>query len=227
MRDCKGCTPIATPTMPVRKLFWDDPCRTTLDTVVASVAGPVVELEATIFFAFSGGQESDRGTIGGHEVLVAEKAGMAIRYTLPESHGLIPGQPVTVAIDWPRRHRLMRLHFAAELVLELMYRRVPGIDKIGAHIGQGRARIDFAHAGSVAPLLPELAADANAIVAADRRIETGYEDEPGERRYWMIEGFSRVPCGGTHVRSTGEVGTIALKRKNVGSGKERIEIVVA
>ena len=39
-----------------------------------------------------------------------------------------------------------------------------------------------------------------------------------------IEGFSRVSCGGTHVKSTAEVGHITLKRVNVGKGKERIEI---
>ena len=43
-------------------------------------------------------------------------------------------------------------------------------------------------------------------------------------RYWEIEGFARVPCGGTHLKRTGEVGNIALKRKNIGKGKERIEV---
>jgi len=42
--------------------------------------------------------------------------------------------------------------------------------------------------------------------------------------YWEIDGFSKVPCGGTHVKSTAEVGLVKLKRVNIGSGKERIEI---
>lgn len=41
---------------------------------------------------------------------------------------------------------------------------------------------------------------------------------------WEIEGFSKVPCGGTHVKSTAEVGFVTLKRINIGGGKERIEI---
>ena len=45
-------------------------------------------------------------------------------------------------------------------------------------------------------------------------------------RSWEVEGFARVPCGGTHLKRTGEVGTIALKRKNVGGGKERVEITL-
>ena len=47
------------------KLFWQDPYRTTLDTRIAAVGDDVVRLEETIFYALSGGQESDHGTIGG------------------------------------------------------------------------------------------------------------------------------------------------------------------
>jgi Ser-tRNA(Ala) deacylase AlaX len=53
---------------------------------------------------------------------------------------------------------------------------------------------------------------------------SAFSDEAAERRYWEIAGFAQVACGGTHLKSTGEVGKLALKRKNVGKGKERIEI---
>ncbi len=210
-----------------RKLFWEDPYLSRVETSVAMVAEREVALASTIFFAQSGGQESDHGKIGGFQVLEASKRGTDIWYTLPEGHTLQAGTTAVVEIDWPRRYRLMRLHFAAELVLELIYRKMPGIEKIGAHISQDKARIDFALPESVSELLPEIAQAANAIVAADLAIGTGFEDAAMERRYWMISGFSRVPCGGTHVRRTGEVGAITLKRKNVGRDKERIEIRVA
>ena len=42
--------------------------------------------------------------------------------------------------------------------------------------------------------------------------------------FWEIDGFSKVPCGGTHVKSTAEVGFVSLKRVNIGGGKERVEI---
>ncbi len=207
-----------------KKTFWEDPYAATHTTVVATVRGPEVTVRSTIFFAFSGGQESDAGTIGGHEVLQARKEGLEIVYTLPEGHGLQPGQPVTVAIDWPRRHRLMRLHFAAELVLELVTRALPQAEKIGAHIAQDKARIDFAWPQSITPLLPGIEAEANRIISSDLPIRCAFQDEASERRYWEIEGFSRVPCGGTHVRATGEIGPIRLKRDNIGKGKERVEI---
>jgi Ser-tRNA(Ala) deacylase AlaX len=209
------------------KLFWQDPYRTELATRVASVAGEDVTLEETIFYALSGGQESDCGSIAGHPVLEARMQGREIVYRLAEGHGLKPGDAASVVIDGARRHRLMRLHFAAEVVLELMYRRSASLAKIGAHIAEDKARIDFEWDGSIAALLPALQAEAQAVVAADHPIESGYSDEANERRYWKIPEFAQVPCGGTHLRRTGEIGEIALKRRNIGKGKERIEIYVA
>lgn len=210
-----------------RKLFWDDPYRTVLDTSVADVDGAEITLAETIFYAFSGGQESDAGTIGGYPVAQARKHGLEIVYTLPEGHGLRPGDPVRVCVDWGRRYRLMRLHFAAELVLELTTRRHAAIEKIGAHIAQDKSRIDFAWPASLAPDLPAIQAGANALIAADHPITSAFGDAAAERRYWEIAGFARVHCGGTHLRRSGEVGPIALRRKNVGRDKERIEITLA
>lgn len=207
-----------------RKFFWVDPYCASHEATVTSSSGPEVRLDSTIFFAFSGGQDSDQGTIGGVEVLAARKEGREIVYTLPDDHGLALGQKIQIQIDWTRRYRLMRLHFAAELVLELFHRELDGINKIGAHITQDKARIDFYWPESISPLLPRFADEANRIIASDLEIRTGFDDEPNERRYWEIEGFSRVACGGTHVRRTGEIGPIRLKRANIGRGKERVDI---
>jgi len=206
------------------KLFWRDPYLTEIQATVAAVTGPRVILEQTIFFAFSGGQESDTGSIGGYPVMEVRKVGHDIEYLLPEDHLLYKGQLVTVRIDWPRRYRLMRLHFAAELILELVYARLPGVEKIGAHISEQKARLDFAWPSSVSPLLAELTARAQAVIAADAAIISAFSDEQKEKRYWEIKNFAQVPCGGTHLKSTGEIGTIRLKRNNIGQGKERIEI---
>lgn len=209
------------------KVFWDDPYLTELDTVVARVENAHVTLARTILFAESGGQESDHGSIGGHPVAQARRAGPDIVYTLAADHGLRPGEVVRLRIDWPRRYALMRLHFAAEVMLELAYRRFPGIVKIGAHIAQDKARIDFQWPENLASHFPALAAQADALVGADAPILSAFSDPAAGRRYWEVTGFARVPCGGTHLRRTGEVGAIALKRRNVGQGKERIEIRLA
>ncbi len=209
-----------------RKIFWQDPYLARLDTCIAHVDGDEIIVAETVFYALSGGQESDYGTIGGRNVLEARKDGEEIIYRLEAGHGLQVGDPVAMVIDWPRRYRLMRLHFAAEIVLELAYRHLVGIEKIGAHIAADKARIDFNWPESIAQAFPVLQSAANDIVAGDQPIISAFSDEAIGRRYWKIREFSQVPCGGTHLRRTGEIGAIGLKRKNIGKGKERIEIFV-
>lgn len=207
-----------------QKVFWDDPYLARLDTLVASVQAKDITVTKTIFYAFSGGQESDEGTIGGRKVLGARKDDYEIIYTLEDGHGLQPGDPVTMVIDWDRRYALMRLHFAAEIVLELAYQNLSGIVKIGAHIARDKARIDFEWPENISAAFPMFQEKAQAIVAADHPIASAFSDVDAEQRYWEIQGFARVPCGGTHLRRTGEVGALELKRRNVGKGKERVEI---
>jgi alanyl-tRNA synthetase len=209
------------------KVFWSDPYLTSLDTTVASVDGDLVALASTIFFAFSAGQESDEGTIGGFPVLEARAEGTEIRYLLPAGNGLRPGDPVRVEIDGARRGKLRRLHFAAELVLELIGRAVPGIGKTGAHIAANKTRIDFAYDGNISELFLPVLTEVSRLVAADLPIVSAFEDAATERRYWEIAGFARMSCGGTHPRRTGEVGGIVLTRKNPGTGVERVEIRLA
>lgn len=209
-----------------QKLFWADPYQTSLETHVTSVNGSDVTVAQTIFYAFSGGQESDAGTFNSCRVLDARKAGQDLIYTLEEGHGFSVGDPLTMQIDWERRYKLMRLHFAAEIILELVYQQLNPITKIGAHIAQDKSRIDFEWNENIAQYFPLLTEKASRLIEADLEIISAFSDEPNQKRYWEISGFARVPCGGTHLRRTGEVGTIQLKRKNVGKGKERIEIVV-
>jgi Ser-tRNA(Ala) deacylase AlaX len=212
--------------MAANKHFWQDAYLTRLDTYITGVNGDTVTLADTIFYAFSGGQESDSGTIGGWPVLEARKDGKEILYTLVSTHALKVDDAVTVAIDWERRYRLMRLHFAAELVLETVYQNFENIQKIGAHIAQDKSRIDFEWHESLSPALPLIRSKVMSLIEADHLITSAFSDVENQRRYWEIDGFARVACGGTHLKHTGEVGPIELRRKNVGKGKERIEITV-
>ena len=206
------------------KVFWLDPYLTRLDTRVTSVEGNDITLERTIFFALSGGQESDHGSVNDKRVLRARKEGKEIIYTLEDGHGLKPGDPARIDINWERRYRLMRLHLAAELVLELVYQKLDSIEKIGAHIAEDKARIDFKWDGNISNYLPEIQEEAVQIIKSNQEIVSGFRDEKSEKRFWEIKGFARVPCGGTHLKTTGEIGDVELKRKNPGKGKERIEI---
>jgi Ser-tRNA(Ala) deacylase AlaX len=210
--------------MPAQKIFWEDPYLTVHTARVTSVNGDVITLDQTIFYAASGGQESDSGSIVGFQVVKAEKTGVEIYYTLEGPHRLKPGDEVLVKIDWIRRYQLMRLHFAAEIVLELVNQLLDTPFKIGANISEEKARIDFRWEGKISDAFPVLLERARRIIGADLPIRSEYSDREQEQRYWEIAGFAQVSCGGTHLRRTGEVGRIRLKRNNIGKGKERIEI---
>jgi Ser-tRNA(Ala) deacylase AlaX len=207
----------------MKKIFWDDPYQHTLTTKIASVEGDIVLFEETIAYSFAGGQESDKAQVNGIPILDSKRVGNLIYYTFPCGHGFSDGDTVTMTIDWPRRYRLMRLHFTAELILEIVTQRY-GFEKVGAHIAETKARIDFKANTNIATLFEEILAEYNTIIEKDLPIQKCFSDVENQRRFWKIDGFAQVDCGGTHVKSTGEVGFVSLKRDRPGRSIERIEI---
>lgn len=225
-------------------LFWDDPYLTALDTTVFSTEGNRVILKDTIAYAEAGGQESDRTKINGIPVFESklDPEKQFITYIFSEDHGLFPGAAAHIEIDWVRRYRLMRLHFATELILVLMNRHFGGkkpgdeilpeeidhlgIEKVGAHMSEDRARIDFALSENVENYFPMLVSEFKAIIDSNLPIETGYINRENRQRYWRIKGLATIPCGGTHVKSVSEVGYVNLRRKRANKGIERIYITL-
>lgn len=207
----------------MRKIFWDNPYQHTLLTKVTAISGNELLFDKTIAYSFSGGQESDKAFINEIPILNSRMEGTLIYYTLPDGHGLAIGDEVTMTLDWRRRYRLMRLHFAAELVLEIVTQKFH-LEKVGAHISESKARIDFIFGEHISALFDLILDDYNKIIAADKLIQTGFSDIQNQRRFWKIDGFAEVPCGGTHVKSTKEVGFVTLKRSRAGKSIERIEI---
>lgn len=207
----------------MKKVFWDNPYQTKLHTQVQQVNGNELLFESTIAYSFAGSQESDKATVNGIQIIESRRDKNLIYYTLPEGHGLKVGDAVDMEIDWARRSRLMRLHFAAELILEIVTQRW-GLEKVGAHIAEHKARIDFKSDENILTHFPEILTEYNRIIEANYPIDKNYSDIQKQRRFWRIEGFAQVPCGGTHVDTTGEVGYVTLKRDRPGKGIERIEI---
>ncbi|HHF7346936.1 TPA: alanyl-tRNA editing protein [Legionella feeleii] len=207
----------------MEKLFWQAPYQRKLNTKIISIVDNDILLEKTIAYSFSGGQESDKAYINNLEIIDSRMDGSLIYYTLANNHNLKINDEVIMTIDWPRRYKLMRLHFAAELVLELVTRKYH-FKKVGAHIAEHKARIDFIHDRNISAIFEEILSEYNTIIEADKLIQTGYSDISTQRRFWKIDGFAEVPCGGTHVKSTAEVGYISLKRSHPGKSIERIEI---
>jgi alanyl-tRNA synthetase len=212
--------------MSVKKIFWDNPYLTELQTTVTSVRGNVITLKETIAYAFSGGQQSDSGTINGFTIIKAAKENKEIFYTIDEPHNLQCGDTVQILIDWEKRYKIMKLHFAAEIILELVYQNFNHPEKIGANITSEKARIDFIWERNISEMFPVLETKARELVKADKPIISAFSNVEDEIRYWKIESFAQVPCGGTHIKSTGEIGSLKLKRDRQGKNKERIEIYI-
>lgn len=214
--------------MAVEKLFWKDAYLKECDARVTRVDGNKAYLDKTVAFAFSGGQQSDTAFINGVQLaeLVDEKENNEIAHIFPTPPSLTADDSVKVTIDWAKRYRIMRLHSAAHIAAMLLFERVGQKKLIGSNVTEEKARVDFEHPESISAVLTALEPELNAFNAAAHGINT-YDDpqKPG-RRLWTCEKWT-MPCGGTHVRGTGEIGGLALKRKNIGSGKERMEITLA
>lgn len=207
----------------MQKIFWDNPYQQNLITKVATVNGNQLLFEETIAYSFSGGQESDKAYVNNLPIIDSRMEGNLIYYTLPDGHELSKNDKVTMTIDWPRRYKLMRLHFAAELVLEIVTQKFQ-LEKVGAHIAETKSRIDFNYDKNISSLFEIILVEYNQIIKNNLIIQTGFTDIENQRRFWKIDGFAQVPCGGTHVKSTAEVGFVTLKRVRPGKSIERIEI---
>lgn len=210
------------------KLFWENPYLTECNAKITEINGNKIKLNQTVFFAFSGGQESDEGTIGKIKVIEAAKLGdkeniIDIEYTLETEPVFNIGGEVEIKINAERRQKLMKLHSATHLVYYFFIDKVGKQKVIGSNIAEEKARIDFEYDKPLQDLLPEIEEKVNVFIAENHPI-VRKPDEKSPDLWWWQCGQWKMPCGGTHPQLTGEIGGVQLKRKNIGKGKERIEI---
>lgn len=227
-------------------VFQADPYRRAVESTVTAIDGALVELERTVFYPTGGGQPGDQGqlVLGERRLAVVDtRKGAepgAICHVLAEPVDLVPGAEVEAVLDWERRHRLMRMHTC----LHLLCRAVGGV-VTGGQVGDGKGRLDFD--------LPEAGLDKEALAATlnawideghavtERWIEAAELDarpelvktmsvKPprtgGRIRLVEIEGLDLQACGGTHVRSTAEIGPVRIaKIEKKGRQNRRVQVV--
>src|SRR5260221_4676180 len=100
-------------------LFREDPYLKACDATIVAVHGDAIELDRTVFYPLGGGQAGDTGRIGNWRVLDTRKGpagGDAVLHVLETGGAAAVGAKVELALDWERRHRLMRLHTALHLL---------------------------------------------------------------------------------------------------------------
>ena len=217
--------------MPTTKLFWNDPYLTQCSAVITTINGNKVKVNQTIFYALSGGQHSDEGTIGNIKVLDAVKLGdkeniIDIEYTLEQEPSFKVGDTVTIKINPERRAKLQRLHSAIHIVYYFVEQLLGKVTTVGSDVSPDKAKIEIAYDQPITSSLPEIEQKTNQFLTQDHPIITKFDEMKPELRWWIC-GEWKMPCGGTHVRSTAEIGQIRLKRENKGKGKERIDIYLA
>jgi alanyl-tRNA synthetase len=222
-------------------------------TVLAVLSGPdgtrELFLDATPFYAESGGQVGDRGTVvtetGRFEVLDTQNvAGGLFAHRGRVTGEVLPGQACVATIDAERREATRRNHTATHL-LHAGLRSVLGdhVRQQGSYVGPDRLRFDFAHgAGLAGEEVTEVLTLVNTDVVANEGVETiqttkqeaetmgaiaFFGDKYGDRvRVVRAGSHSLEFCGGTHVDRLGDIGQIQIvSEASIGSNTRRIEAV--
>lgn len=231
-------------------LFRDDAYLKECDATIVSVndRGGIV-LDRTVFYPTGGGQPGDSGTLTCADGTTIEIA-TTVKGDTPDEVVHVPeeGQPLPAAgtkvnaeINWAKRHRYMRMHTA----MHLMCSAVPcGVT--GGQVGAEKSRLDF-DIGDTTLDKEAIEAAINARIQEDHAVTSQWiSDEeldanPDLVRTMSVQpprGSGRIrlmkigddidlqPCGGTHVRQTGEIGPIKIaKIENKGKRNRRVNIV--
>lgn len=236
--------------MTVRLYENDMEARSCHATVTAVTAEGAVVLDQTVFYAQGGGQPGDVGTLnwedGSASVINTIKgAGGQVLHLMEDALNPPPvGSSVVASLNWERRYRLMRMHTGLHLLCSVVNAPVTG-----GSIGADKGRLDFDLDQS--PDKAQIQAALDAAIAADYPVTIGsisdaeldanpelvrtmsVQPPRGSGTIRMVrigfanvESFDYQPCGGTHVRTTGQVGKLVLgKIEKKGKQNRRIGVV--
>jgi misacylated tRNA(Ala) deacylase len=232
------------------ELYLDDAYVRSCDSVVTRVDEEGIRLERTPFYALGGGQPGDRGELvlgGGRRIVVSAAVrdrGTGDIVHVPVDAGTVKlraGETVTASIDWALRYAHMRCHTCLHLLCALIPFPVTG-----GSVRAGSGRLDF---DIPQPILDkeELTLKLNELIARNAAVSFEYIDEEelrarpelvrtlqvgpparaGKIRLVRIEGIDLQPCGGSHLRSTGEIGRASVvKIEKKGRQNRRVEVAI-
>lgn len=226
------------------QLFREDSYLKECDAIVVTADGDAIVLDRTVFYPMGGGQAADTGTIhweGGSATVIDTRYGDggAIRHIVEENAARPQaGTQVRASIDWDRRYRHMRMHTALHLLGSILKYGVTG-----GNISAEKSRLDFDMEDTIDK--EEVARALKALVEENHSISCRWitdeelEAQPdlvrtmsvqppkgaGKVRLLDIEGVDLQPCGGTHLKSTGEVGQVRIgKVEKKGRRNRRVNI---
>ena len=216
--------------------------------VVVGVTPGGVILDRTVFYPRGGGQPGDTGVLewaGGRAVVTdtVREAGEVL-HVIPAEEAPPVGAAVRAAIDWERRHLLMRTHTALHVLSALVWREF-GAKVTGGNMEPGAARMDFELEAMSAEFGREVEEGLNAMLAAPHAVRVMslpraealadpdlirtkvslIPEQVDPIRVVDIEGLDRQADGGTHVANTTEVGRVrVVKTESKGKGNKRMRL---
>jgi alanyl-tRNA synthetase len=221
--------------------YYSDSYTTRFDATLLDVVEyegrPALLLDQTYFYPTSGGQANDLGIINNWPVsdVVAGEHGQIyhVLAAMPDP-APVPG-PVQGVIEWARRYDHMQQHSGQHLLSQLFY-RLFGMETVSVHFGDTESTLDLDAATVTPEQLAQAEASANdlvyealpvmAYIVNDSELASIPLRRPpkvnGEIRIVEIQGYDYSACGGTHVRTTAEIGPIKLLRQERRRGQTRI-----
>lgn len=228
--------------LPETKLvYMDDMYLKELRSRVLNIAGKgklyEIVLDSTIFYPEGGGQPSDKGDIIGEEGVAKIKhvrlGGNVVKHQCTIQGKIKSGEIVLCKINWPYRYRNMRYHTGGHIIHDAIMQIYPNLKPIRGSHGK-KAFIEY-QGVLKKDLKQEIEVIANKIVEENREIITKtvtYDELTKESsfvpqnlprdkplRTVAISGFEPIPCGGTHVKRTREVGKVKITEIKETQGK--------
>ena len=230
-------------------LFREDAYAKSCPAIVTGVDERGIRLDRTVFYPMGGGQLGDTGLlriVDGSAVAIADTLkGAALDEVIHVLAGgaVAPtvGAALIAEIDWTRRHRLMRMHSCLHLLCAV----ITG-DVTGGQVGDGKGRLDF-NLPDAKLDKDQIEAELNRLIVEDHAVRPRWiTDEEltahpelvrtmsvkppmglGRVRLLEIEGVDLQPCGGTHIRHTGEIGPVEVaKIESKGKQNRRVNLAL-
>ncbi len=226
-------------------LYLHDAYLASFDATVVACRDNAVALNRTAFYATGGGQPHDTGVLGGFAVTDVRKEGAQVWHTISGDTPAV-GTTVYGEVEWQRRHQLMRTHTALHILCGVIWNewRVP---VTGGNMEPLSARMDFEFDPLPEGFVPQVERLVNDAINHDYPIAVSFlprstavqdadlirtkvsliPDTVQEIRVVDIVGLDKQADGGTHVRSTKEVGTFrVVKTESKGKGNKRLRIEI-
>ena len=217
------------------RLYYHDAYLAEFQAAVvdAGDGGRRVYLDRSAFYPASGGQPSDLGSIDGVPVVEVIDEGDRIAHVLASP---LEASEVTGRIDWARRHDHMQQHSGQHLLSAVLV-ELCGAPTLGFHLGAESSTIDAGTPALEAGQIAAIERRVNQLVFENRPVTVSFEDaaavaglrkpsdREGQLRVISICDYDRSACGGTHVRATGEIGPVLIRKLDKIRGNVRIEFL--